>query len=182
MVGCDNQFAYTLMDSPSSTEPYIVRVLLTSHCRQIEHSILRYLHCTLLASPSSCFTNKRTHTHPPFMQAVQTVQTDCTVYVHRGPSSISRVSLPLFDRKPPKSAGTQLRQNSNFWLVSFPPHLFFRSKKNVLRPTLMGAFGILFCNNFKRVFVFLFFNMVNGRKRHSCGEEKLKKTFKIIAK
>ena len=43
VVGCDHQFAYTLMDSASSTEPHIVQVLLTSHCRQIEHSILRYL-------------------------------------------------------------------------------------------------------------------------------------------
>ena len=65
------------MDSASSTEPHIVQVLLTSHCRQIEHSILRYLHCTLPAPPSyPASRNTRTHTHTPFMQAVQTVQTD----------------------------------------------------------------------------------------------------------
>ena len=78
VVGCHHQFAYTLMDSASSTEPHIVQVLLTSHCRQIEHSILRYLHCTLPASPSyPASRNTRTHTHTPFMQAEQTVQTDC---------------------------------------------------------------------------------------------------------
>ena len=125
VVGCDHQFAYTLMDTASSTEPHIVQVLLTSHCRQIEHSILRYLHCTLPASRSyPASRNTRTHTHTPFMQqAVQTVLTD------RGPSSVSRVSLPLFDRKPQKSAGTQRRQNSNFCIFSFPPHIFFDRKK-----------------------------------------------------
>ena len=51
-----------------------------------------------------------------------------------------------------------------------------------VRPTLMGAFGILFCNNFKRVFLFFFFIMVNGRKTHSCVEEKITKASKIIAK
>ena len=66
------------MDSASSTEPHIVQVLLTSHCRQIERSTLRYLHCTLPASPSCpASRNTRTHTHTPLMQAVQTVQTDC---------------------------------------------------------------------------------------------------------
>ena len=49
-----------------------------------------------------------------------------------------------------------------------------RSKNKVLRPTLMGAFEILFCNNFKRVLL-LFFIMVDGRKTHSCVEEKMKK-------
>ena len=60
----------------------------------------------------------------------------------------------------------------------------FRSQriKVGLRPSLMGAFGILFCNNFKRVFIFLFFIMVNGRKTHSCVEEKIEEAFKIIAK
>ena len=61
-----------------ATEPRIVQVLLTSHCRQLEHSILRYLRCTLPAPPSyPASRNTRTHTHTPFMQAVQTVQTDC---------------------------------------------------------------------------------------------------------
>ena len=46
----------------------------------------------------------------------------------------------------------------------------------------MGAFEILFCNNFERVFIFFFFIMVNGRKAHSCVEEKIKKAFKFIAK
>ena len=58
------------------------RILFKSFSRhtvgQIEHSILRYLHCTLLASPSyPASRNTRTRTHTPFMQAVQTVQTDC---------------------------------------------------------------------------------------------------------
>ena len=78
VVGCDHQFANTLMDSASGTEPHIVQILLTSHCRQIEHSVLCFLHCTVPASPSYPASRKtRTHTHTPFMQAVQTVQTDC---------------------------------------------------------------------------------------------------------
>ena len=52
----------------------------------------------------------------------------------------------------------------------------------MVRPTLMGAFGILFCNNLKRVLFFYFVIMVNGRKTHSCVEEKMKTAFKIIAK
>ena len=39
----------------------------------------------------------------------------------------------------------------------------------------MGAFEILFRNNFKRVFLLFFFIMVNGRKTNSCVEEKIKK-------
>ena len=43
----------------------------------------------------------------------------------------------------------------------------------------MGAFGILFCNNFKRVF-FYFFIVVNGRKTHSCVEEKKERRLKSL--
>ena len=35
-------------------------------------------------------------------------------------------------------------------------HTNRRCLRASLRPTLMGAFGILFCNNFKRVFIFFF--------------------------
>ena len=81
VVGCDHQFAYTLMDSASSTEPHFVQVLLTSHCKQIEHMILRYLHCTLPASPSypaSRKTRTHTHTHPSCKQYRQCRPTVCT--------------------------------------------------------------------------------------------------------
>ena len=78
VVGCDHQFAYTLMDSASSTEPHIVQVLLImSHCRQIEHSILRYLHCTLPASRSyPASRNTRTHTHTCTLHASSTDSAD----------------------------------------------------------------------------------------------------------
>ena len=124
VVGCDHQFAYTLMDTASSTEPHIVQVLLTSHCRQIEHSILRYLHCTLLASPSypaSRNTRTHTHTHPSCKQYRQCRPTVCT----QGSSSVSRISLPLFDGKPSKYARTQRHQKCNFSLASIPPLFFF---------------------------------------------------------
>ena len=40
----------------------------------------------------------------------------------------------------------------------------------------MEAFGILFGNNFKRVFIFFFVIMVNGHKTHSCVDEEEKKS------
>ena len=131
VVGCDDQFAYTLMVSASSTKPHFVQFLLTSHCKQIEHTILRCLCCTLPASPSSLAsrnTRTHTHTHP---HASSTDSADRR-YVHRGSSSVSRISLPLFDRKPSKSAGTQRHQNENFLLVLIPPHSFFDLRKMCL--------------------------------------------------
>ena len=135
VVGCDHQFAYTLMDSASSTEPHIAQVLLTSHCRQIEHSILRYLHCTLLASPSyPASRNTRTPTHTPFMQAVQTVQTACTyaedqVPFHACHCLFSIESLFRICCDPTTS-------KREFFARFDSTARFFRSKKKMLRHAL----------------------------------------------
>ena len=127
VVGCDHQFACRLMDSASSTEPHIVQVLLPYHCKQIEHIILRCLRCTLPASPSypAHETRARTHTHTLHASSRQCTPTVCP----QGSSSVSRISLPLFDGKPSKYARTQRHQKCNFSLASIPPHIFFDRKK-----------------------------------------------------
>ena len=51
-----------------------------------------------------------------------------------------------------------------------------------LRPTLMGAFGILFCNDFKRIFYFFFHAAVCFAPVHYDEEEKNKNSFEIVAK
>ena len=48
-----------------------------------------------------------------------------------------------------------------------------------VRPTLMGAFEILFCNNFGAVLFVFLFSMVNGHKIHNYGKEEKKKCCKI---
>ena len=76
------------------------------------------------ASPSYLASrNTRTHKHTlsSCKQYKQCRPTVCT----QGIKFRSRISLPLFDRKPSKSAATQRHQNSNFSLPSFPPHTFF---------------------------------------------------------
>ena len=58
------------------------------------------------------------------------------------------------------------------------------SEYRTLRPTLMGAFRILFCNNFSisNEFFFFLYHAVDGHKTHGCVEEEQKEAFKIIAK
>ena len=134
VVGCDNQFAYTLMDSASSTEPHIVQVLLTSHCRQIEHSILRYLHCTLPASRSyPASQNTRTHTHTPFMQAVQTVQTEG---MYTGIKFRFTHFTASFRWKAFKICQDPTTSKMQFFARFDSTAYFFRSKKNLLRHAL----------------------------------------------
>ena len=51
-----------------------------------------------------------------------------------------------------------------------------------VRPTLMGAFGILFCDDFKRLFYFFFHPAVCFAPVHHDEKEKNKNSFKIVAK
>ena len=51
-----------------------------------------------------------------------------------------------------------------------------------VRPTLMGAFGILFCNDFKRLFYFFFHTAVRFAPVHHDEKEKEKNSFEIVAK
>ena len=52
----------------------------------------------------------------------------------------------------------------------------------LLRPTLMGAFGILFCNDFKRLFYFFFHTAVCCGPVHHGEKGKSKNSFEIVPK
>ena len=49
-------------------------------------------------------------------------------------------------------------------------------------PTLMGAFGFLFCNDFKRLFYFFFHTAVCFAPVHHDEKEKKQNSFEIVAK
>ena len=134
VVGCDHQFAYTLMDSTSSTEPHFVQVLLTSHCKQIEHIILRCLCCTLPAFPSYLASrNTRTHTHTHTLHASSTDSADRLFRFTRFTASFrSKASKICWD-------STASNPKLEFLACFVSTAYFFRSQKNVLRDALKSG-------------------------------------------
>ena len=71
-----------------------------------------------------------------------------------------------------------LREYSLFYLrVQVLQAVFF-----TVRPTLMGAFGILFCNDFKRLFYFFLHTAVCFAPVHDDEKKKDKNSSEIVAK
>ena len=98
VIGCDHQFAYTLMDVAGITEPHIAQVLLTSHRRQIEHTItifpLSVLHVARF-TPTSYFT-KDERSNTDTLHASSTDSAD-RLYVRNGYSRTSECLIVIYD-------------------------------------------------------------------------------------